>query len=62
MDDRVGGGQIEPGAAGLEADQEERHPAPLKARDGPGTVLGFAAQFDELDTGIAEITPALRAR
>ena len=33
MDNGVGGGQIETGAAGLEADQEERHLAPLKARD-----------------------------
>src|SRR5215472_1056038 len=33
VDDRIGRGQIEPGAAGLEADQKERHLALLKAGD-----------------------------
>src|SRR6516225_10167203 len=54
VDDRVGGGQIEPGAAGLEADQKERHLAPLKARDRAGAVLRVAAQLDKLDAGLAK--------
>src|SRR6516165_12239224 len=54
MDDRVGGGQIETSPAGLEADQKERHLAPLEARDRAGTVLRVAAQLDKLDAGLAE--------
>jgi hypothetical protein len=53
MDDRVGGGQIETGAPGLQADQKERHLAPLKARDRPGTIPRVAAQLDEFDAGLA---------
>jgi hypothetical protein len=54
VDDRVGGSQIETGAAGFEANQEERHLAPLKARDRAGAVGRIAAQLDELDPGLAE--------
>src|ERR1700730_15642639 len=49
MDDRVGGGQIEAGAASLETDQEQRHLALLEARDWGGTIFGVAAQFDKID-------------
>ena len=54
MDDGVGDGQIETGAAGLEADQKERHLAAQKARDRFGAVGRTAAQFDELDPGIGK--------
>src|SRR5437867_7060420 len=54
MDDRVGGGQVETGAAGFEADQEERHLALLKARDRAGAIGRVAAQFDKLDAGLGE--------
>jgi hypothetical protein len=43
MDDGVGDGQIETGAAGLEADQKERHLDAQKARDRFGAVGRFAA-------------------
>ena len=54
MDDRVGGGEVETGAAGFETDQEERHLALLKARDRAGAIGRVAAQFDKLDPGLGE--------
>ena len=55
MDDRVGGRQIEAGAAGFEADQEDRYPAPLKAGDRAGTVdgPGLACRDESRPTGSA---------
>src|SRR4051794_8296652 len=42
VNDRVGRCQIEPGAAGLEADQEQRHLALLKLCDREGTIFRVA--------------------
>src|SRR5262249_12209471 len=54
MDDRVGGSEVETGATGLEADQEERHLALLKAPNRFGSVSRVAAQFDKLDSAFSE--------
>src|SRR5271170_3539845 len=38
VDHGIGGGQVEPGAAGTQADEEQRHLALLKPRDWVGAV------------------------
>src|SRR5208283_3706100 len=55
MDDGVGGGQIETAAAGLEADQKDRHRARLKTVDRGGAVRRGAGQFDKADPGPVEL-------
>lgn len=45
-DHGVGGGEVEPGATSLEADQDQRHLARLKARDRRLAVFALAGQFD----------------
>ena len=52
VDDGVGRGQVEPGAAGLEADQEQRNLAILKTRDRAGAISRVAAQLDVIDAGL----------
>ncbi len=49
VDDGVGGGEIEPGAAGLERDEEDGDFAGLEFFDEFGALLGLAGEFEERD-------------
>ena len=55
VDDRIGGGEIEPGAAGFEADEKERHLAVLEARDRRFAIARVAAQLDEGHVALSKL-------
>ena len=46
MNHGVGGGAVQAGAAGLEADEKQRHLAGLETIDGGGAVAGVAGELD----------------
>ncbi|MNG25320.1 hypothetical protein D3C84_1101560 [compost metagenome] len=54
MDNRVGGGEIETGAAGLEADKEQRNLAVLEALHRCAPVAGGASDLHMIDVALMQ--------